>query len=110
MMRMRYSVAVMKGALICFLLSLCVSCESMDKYAGDYEALDQPGEIRLELKAGGEGIWVSGAQEASFSWYLKGGQIRINTKEGGVIVGEIEGETIKVNVPGKKEMVFRRTR
>jgi len=91
---------------LCVLLAACLSCKSKDRYAGTYEAQGKPEEVRLELKAGGEGLWISGSQEVSFPWYIKSGELRINTKEGGVIVGEIQGDTIKVNIPGKKEMVF----
>jgi hypothetical protein len=107
---MRKPIATIQVILLCLLLALCFSCESKDKYAGTYEAKDRPGEVRLELKANGEGLWISGTQEVSFSWYLKSGELRINTKEGGVIVGQIKGDTIKVNIPGKKEMVFQRAR
>lgn len=94
--------------LLCMLLAACPACESKDRYAGTYEVQGKAEEVRLELKASGEGLWVSGSQEVSFSWYIKSGELRINTKEGGVIVGEIQGDTIKVNIPGKKEMVFRK--
>ena len=106
----RKSVAAIEVSLLCVLLACCLSCESKEKYAGTYEAKDMPEEVRLELKAGGEGLWISGAQEVSFSWYIKSGELRINTKEGGVIVGVIQGDTIKVTIPGKKEMVFQRAR
>jgi hypothetical protein len=39
---------------------------------------------------------------------LKGGELRINTKEGGVIVGKIQGDTIEVNIPGQKSMLFQK--
>jgi hypothetical protein len=97
------------GALLLgVLLVMCLSCESKDRYAGTYEAQGEAEEVRLELKASGEGLWISGSQEVSFSWYIKSGELRINTKEGGVIVGEIQGDTIKISIPGKKEMAFRK--
>jgi len=105
---MRKPIAAIQVSLLCLLLVLCLSCESRDKYAGTYVAEDEAGEVRLELKASGEGLWVSGTQEVSFSWYLKSGEFRIHTKEGGVIVGEIQGDTIKIKIPGKKELVFRK--
>jgi len=105
---MRRHIAAIEGAILCLLLALCLSCESKDKYAGTYEVKDRPDKIQMELKPGGDGIWISGTQEVSFSWYLKSGELRINTREGGVIVGEIRGDTIKISIPGKKEMVFRK--
>jgi hypothetical protein len=108
MMLMRKPIAAVRVSCLCLLLALCLSCESKDRYAGTYEAKDRPEEVRLELKPNGEGIWISGYHEASFSWYLKGGELRINTKGGGVIVGKIQGDTIRVTIPGKKEMEFRK--
>lgn len=108
MTRMSKAVAVIEISLLCLFLALFLSCESKDKYAGTYEARDTQGEVLLELKAGGEGSWISGFQEVQFSWYVKGGELRINTKEGGVIVGKIQGDTIEVNIPGRKGMVFQK--
>lgn len=102
----RNAVAVAKVSLLLVLLALSLSCESKDRYAGMYHAADRQGEVLLELKPGGEGLWVSGMKEAPFAWYIKKGELRINTKEGGVIVGKIQGKTITVAVPGKGELVF----
>jgi hypothetical protein len=107
---MRKPIAAIQVSLLCLLLALCLSCESKDKYAGTYEAKDRLGEVRLELKANGEGLWISGTQEVSFSWYIKSGEFRIHTKEGGVIVGEIQGDAIKIKIPGKRELLFQRAR
>lgn len=95
-------------SLLCLVLALCSACESNDKYAGTYGAQGKAGEVRMELKANGQGVWVAGSQEVLFSWHIKAGDLRINTKEGGVIVGKIEGTTIKINLPGQKELVFKR--
>jgi len=95
-------------SLLCLILALCLACESKDKYAGTYDAQGKTGEVRMELKANGEGIWIAGNQEVSFSWHIKGGDLRINTKEGGVIVGKIEGSAIKISLPGQKELLFKR--
>ncbi len=89
-------------------LAICFSCESKDKYAGAYEAKDKRGEVRIELKPSGEGVWISGTQEVSFSWYIKGGDLRVNTKEGGVLVGKIEGNAIRINLPVRGEMVLKK--
>jgi hypothetical protein len=95
-------------SLWCLFLALCPACESKDKYAGTYAAQGKTGEVRMELKASGEGIWIAGNQEVSFSWHIKAGDLRINTKEGGVIVGKIEGSAIKINLPGQRELLFKR--
>jgi hypothetical protein len=37
---------------------------------------------------------------------FKGGDLRVNTKEGGVLVGKIEGNTIRITLPMRGEIVF----
>jgi hypothetical protein len=96
------------------LLILIAACGSKGKVAGKYQAegKDLPGQVEtiLELKANGDGAWKSGDEEISFSWYVKGSEIRINTKGGGVIVGDLERDAIHLTLPGNKKMIFRKNR
>jgi hypothetical protein len=93
----RWSVA------LCLLLLL--SCDSKERYAGVYKAQGNDTvkqEITLELKANGEGLWRVGSKESSeipVVWYIKHGELRVDTKEGGVIVGKIEKDTIRICLP-----------
>ncbi len=99
--------------LMLFLL-LVAACGSKDKVAGNYQAegKDPPSDVAtvIELKANGDGAWKSGGEEIPFSWHIKGGELRINTKGGGVIVGGLEKDTIHLILPGNKKMTFRRIR
>ena len=100
-------------SLLAFCLAIAWSCESKDKYAGRYVAVKkepQQQEISLELKPNGDGIWLVGDKEISFSWYIKNGDLRINTKEGGVLVGKIMGNRIKINLPARGELTFKKTK
>ena len=101
------------------LLLLLLSCESKDKYVGVYKAEGQKSEkeIILELKGNGDGLWKVGSDEAKgtfvevpFAWYIKRGDLRVNTKAGGVIVGKIGKDTIQITLPGSKTLIFRKTR
>ncbi len=92
----------------CLSLAFCLSCESKERYAGKYVASGKE-EISLDLKPSGEGSWALGDKEVAFSWYIKGGDLRVNTKEGGVLVGKIEGNTIKVTLPARGEISFIKT-
>jgi hypothetical protein len=96
------------------LLLFVVSCGSKEKLAGVYKAEEkdshQQVETLLELKPSGDGAWKVGAEEVPFSWYIKGTELRINTKGGGVIVGIIEKDSIRMTIPGTNEMVFKKTR
>jgi hypothetical protein len=88
------------------------ACGSKDKVAGNYRAegkeLSGQVETVIELRPNGEGTWKSGSEEIPFSWYIKSGEIRINTKGGGVIVGGLEKDTIHLLLPGNKKMTFRK--
>jgi hypothetical protein len=97
------------------LLLLClslVSCGSRDNVAGLYQAAEKNQtrslETLIELKPNGEGAWKVGEEEVPFSWYTKGGELRINTKGGGVIVGHIEKGLIRTAIPGTPEMTFKK--
>jgi len=81
-------------------------------FTGTYkaEATESPrqSETIVELKANGGGIWRVGDEEVPFSWYIKGGELRVNTKGGGVIVGTMDHDTIHLTLPGTKMMSFKR--
>ena len=114
MARKRRTVKVIGMVLLCVWVAFALSCESKEKYAGKYTAVSKdPSKketISLELKPSGEGSWIVGNTEVSFSWYIKGGDLRVNTKEGGVLVGKIEGKTIKMTLPARGEMLFEKAR
>jgi len=107
---------------LCLLALILASCgESEDKYIGVYRAETAEGakqrEVILELRANGEGVWKAGPDgtagsppvEIPLTWYIKRGALRINTKEGGVIVGRITKETIEITLPGPKTLIFKKT-
>lgn len=97
---------------LCLLLILMTSCGKEDRLIGTYkaEAKDSPNqaETLLELKANGDGIWRVGDEEVPFSWYIKAGELRVNTRGGGVIVGTIENDAIHLTLPGSKTLSFKK--
>jgi len=99
---------------VCLLAAVLISCGSRDSYTGTYkaEALTSPrhAETIIELKANGDGMWRVDDEEIPFAWDVKGSELRINTKAGGVIVGVIEKDTIQVNLPGAGTMPFKKAR
>ena len=96
------------------LLFLIISCGAKDQFIGAYKAevKDSPkqAETVLELKADGDGIWRVGDEEVPFSWYIKDGELRVNTQGGGVIVGAIENDAIHITLPNSKTMYFKKIR
>ena len=99
-------------ALLCVLLIFTFSCGSKDRYAGLYKAQEnesqKPSETYIELKENGEGVWRMEDEEDSFSWYVKGDEIRLNTKAGGIIVAKIQDDTLEIVLPGQKKMSFKK--
>lgn len=110
----------------CWIVGLClgvalfvVSCESKDKYVGVYRAeakgFARQEAIILELRANGNGVWKVASDETkgtfvevSFMWYIKRGELRVNTKAGGVIVGKLGKDAIEMTLPGSKTLTFRK--
>jgi hypothetical protein len=90
-----------------------IGCASEERFTGTYEAEDSGSssgaETTLELKENGEGTWRVDDDEVSFSWYVKGDELRFNTKNGGVIVGKIHGDTVEVVLPGDRNMSFKKS-
>ena len=66
-------------------------------------------EAALELKGDDNGLWTTNEKEVPFRWSIKGKEIRLHTKEGGVIIGKISDDTITVTLPGDKVMTFKKT-
>jgi hypothetical protein len=94
------------------LLFLIISCGAKDQFIGAYQAevKDSPKRVEtvLELKANGDGVWRVGDEEVPFSWYIKDGELRVNTQGGGVIVGAIENDAIHITLPDSKTLSFKK--
>ncbi len=95
-----------------FLIFLNLSCESREALVGSYTGLEeearQPAQAEIKLKEDGFGLWRVGDEEVSFRWNRTGNEIRLHTKEGGVIIGEIKGGNLKITLPGTKSMSFKK--
>ncbi len=99
-------------ALYVFVASLFVcigfGCNAAtDSYIGTYQAIDTTKEPHMiELMENGEGAWGCCEGEVLFTWYVKGDELRINTKEGGIMVGKLENDSFSITLPGKKMLLF----
>ncbi|NLI81554.1 MAG: hypothetical protein GX443_07680 [Deltaproteobacteria bacterium] len=93
-------------------LILMIACGPREDYLGTYKAMvqDPPraAESVIELRADGNGIWRVGDEEASFSWYVKGKELRVNTKDGGVVAGTIRNDTIHISLDGTAAITFKK--
>ena len=99
--------------LLCLVLVLVCSCGSKEKVAGTYraEAVQGGKQVQsiLDLKENGEGSWKVGDDEVNFSWYIKNDELRVNTKGGGVLVGDLEKDAIRISLPGFDTLTFKKS-
>jgi hypothetical protein len=101
--------------LFCLLLFIAAAgCGPGTEHVGTYiaEIKDCPhrGETTLELKETGTGVWKVGEDEVTFSWHVKGNELRLHTRNGGVIVGSLDNRIIHVSLPGSQELFFRKVK
>ena len=92
---------------------LVYGCERKVSPAGKYLAESDKGgqtpSVVLNLEVNGQGSWAAEGENLSFKWDLEGEQIRLHTRSGGVITGELSGDILTVRLPGTAPFVFRRT-
>ena len=97
--------------IACVLLLNWVGCNSKDQYIGIYQATDSDGEpskenIFIELRENGKGVWKRLDEEVPLSWYIKDDELRIDTKDGGTMVGNIKHKGITMILPEEVEITF----
>lgn len=100
---------------ICFLCLFCATalagCDTGTKaLVGTYQAQTRNGRVTLQMKESGQGVWTVGEDQITFSWHLKGNQLRLYTRNGGVILGALKAGTIQIALPGLHELSFTKTR
>ncbi len=115
-MRKRYDLRFfLLPVLFCLLLFIAAAgCGPGTQHVGTYiaEIKESPhlSATTLELKETGVGVWRVGDDEVTFSWYVKGNQLRLNTRNGGVIVGSLDSGVIHVTLQGSEELFFRKVK
>ncbi|SPD76150.1 conserved hypothetical protein [uncultured Desulfobacterium sp.] len=106
----RQHIGFLLPALIFFFMTVAISCTSKEAYEGVYAAQGGRSEkysnSQLELKEKGVAVWSVPNDEVSFRWDVKGSEIWLSSKSGGIIIGKIKGDTIEVTLPGAKEPCF----
>ena len=98
--------------LLCLLIMFTFSCGSEQRYVGSYKAeadsSPQCPQICIELKEDGQGMQRVSGDETYFRWKVKGDEIRFHTKLGGVIIGKMEDDVLKVMLPGSRIISLRK--
>ena len=95
---------------VCLFLPSLLACAPKASYEGKYAAVDpgaaNPPEISIELKSNGQGIWQVQNDQADFTWSVRGAEIRLHLKSGGVISGRIVNSTIVMKLPEPGVITF----
>ncbi|KUG28200.1 hypothetical protein ASZ90_001937 [hydrocarbon metagenome] len=97
---------------IFLLVILMAACGRSSVVSGQYEASYGEGgrekTIVLELREGGQGSWTADGESIAFKWDVRGGEVLLHTKAGGVIRVAVNGEELTTDLPGVGKLVFRR--
>lgn len=96
----------------CFLLIGGWGCNSRDRYIGTYQSVEAGSAAKdatmIELNPNGDGFWKRHEEEVPISWFIKGDELRINTKDGGIMVGKIKNNEFSIILPGKGVITFKK--
>jgi hypothetical protein len=109
----RFPVVVAGVALLVMCMPLLFwHCDRHENIVGKYQAVDPAAQDKLlatlALQANGKGMWSTETDNAPFRWNLHQKTIRLHTQAGGVIEGVIEGERIRIDMPGTGVILFER--
>jgi len=92
------------------MLLLCLSCSSRPDLAGRYEASHTgpsgPVNAVMTLAEDGSGKWEIEGEVLPFSWFADAGAINVHTRDGAVVEGVFEGDTMRLDVPGVGKLDF----
>jgi len=111
MLQIKHSKYLLLVAL-CLVVLSAPSCTSKERYAGTYatqgEVSPEHAETVIELKDDGQGLWRTADDEVTFRWSIRNHEIRFHTKEGGIIIGKIENDSLEITLPGGKVLSFKK--
>lgn len=112
MKRVSYYACCGVFVVVALVASALVGCGPGERYAGLYTAPAEgglpQGETAIELKENGEGVWRTGDHEVTLRWSARGKEVRLHTKEGGIIIGKMKGDILELMLP-KRVLSLRRT-
>ena len=100
-------------AVACLFVVISLSaCPPPERYEGTYIAVETEDPSHtgalIELQEDSQGIFQSQEQEVSFRWSVRGHEIRFHTKEGGIVLGTIQNDTLTVTLPSGRVMTFKK--
>ena len=99
------------AVLVVLALGLC-ACGAREDMVGSYHAAGHGGvDVSLVLHEGGKGTWTTDEADVPLTWELKGDELWLHTRAGGVLSGVVEGGgVVRMDLPGVGELVFRQVK
>lgn len=93
------------------MLAVCAGsgCNREPGLTGRYTAVQESAnETRsvIELKKDGKGTWETEIDLVNFRWKIRGKEIWLHTKTGGVIIGRLTSSGFVVEIPGVGQYTF----
>jgi hypothetical protein len=114
MKRTRRSTIFILFSLACLILAVTFGCAREDKYIGSYTATEKsPPEFRamqVELQKDGKGIRRVNGEEVQFEWKVKGSELRIHTRAGGILIAKMNNGILEVELPGSKILYLQKVK
>lgn len=100
----------MRAFLLCLAAALLMAgCEGSPGLEGKYLAQGQDGKsVTLTLKPGFTGEWETATDSVPVRWEVRGGEVWLHSKNGGILRGKIQDGALRVSLPGEGELVFSR--
>lgn len=104
----RSLVRLIIGIPACLLVAVVIACGAPEKHQGAYfsEGDQRVPAMSIELQEGGKGVWKKGNEKFSFNWGMKGEELRLHLKDGGVLVGHVRNGGLEISLPGAGQIVF----
>ena len=89
------------GALI-WAAAFSAACSDVSHLEGKYQSLPTAERfVLLELQPNGQGTWETDFDVVTFRWKVRGQEIWLHTRTGGVLVGRIVGrDHLQIEIPG----------
>jgi hypothetical protein len=92
---------------------VCLSCSGRADLVGRYETRHQgpdgPVSVVMILAEDGSGKWEIGGEVLNFSWTPVAGGVRVHARDGAVVEGVLEGDDVRLDVPGVGKLLFERS-
>lgn len=88
-------------------LSACTSrTELVGRYEASHAGLSGQVDVVMVFDEDGSGKWEIEGEVLPFSWSVRPGVVTVHTRDGAVVEGMVEGDNVRLDVPGVGTLLF----